>query len=126
MLILILIQIAGLVNNNEELKDDMDDNTSMVWPQIRLMAVTKYQVLLNDPLIKHKASLLLYDEICHLFKEYISSPNFGRFAKFKSRKSLLTSTQKTFNSKTLQPINSLSAKSVLTGDKLIAMYSIST
>jgi hypothetical protein len=69
------------------------------------MAVTKFQVLLNYLLIKHKASLLLYDEICHLFNEYISSPNFDRFAKFKSRKSLLTSTQKTFNSKTLQPID---------------------
>jgi hypothetical protein len=45
------------------------------------------------------------DQICHLFKEYISSPNFDRFAKFKSRRSLLTSTQKTLNSKTLQPIN---------------------
>ena len=69
------------------------------------MAVTKFQVLLNDLLIKHKASLLLYDEICHLFKEYISSPNFDRFAKFKSRRSLLTSTHKTLNSKALQPIN---------------------
>ncbi len=35
--------------------------------------------LFNDLLIKHMASLLLYDEICHLFKEYISSPNFDRF-----------------------------------------------
>jgi hypothetical protein len=93
------------VNNNEELMEDMDDNTSLVRPQIRLMAVTKIQVLLNDLLIKHKASLLLYDEICHLFKEYISSPNFDRFVKFKSRRSLLTSTQKTFNSKALLPIN---------------------
>lgn len=69
------------------------------------MAVTKFQILLNDLLIKHKASLLIYDEICNLFEEYISSPNFDRFAKFKSRRSLLTSTQKTLNSKALQPIN---------------------
>jgi hypothetical protein len=69
------------------------------------MAVTKFQVLLNDLLIIHKASLLLYDEICHLFKQYIYSPNFDRFAKFKSRRSLLTSTQNTFNSKALRPIN---------------------
>ncbi len=82
------------VKNDEELKEDMDDNTSLVRPQIQLMAVTKFQVLLNDLLIKHKASLLLYDEICNLFKQYISSPNFDRFAKFKSRRSLLTSTQK--------------------------------
>ena len=68
------------------------------------MAVTKFQVLLNDLLIKHKASLLLYDEICQLFEQYISSPNFDRFAKFKSRRSLLTSTQKTLNSKALLPI----------------------
>ncbi len=51
------------VNNDEEWKEDMDDNTSLVWLQIQLMAVTKFQILLNDPLIKHKASLLLYDEI---------------------------------------------------------------
>jgi hypothetical protein len=69
------------------------------------MAVTIFQILLNDLLIKHKASLLLYDEICQLLKQYISSPNFDRFAKFKSRRSLLTSTQKTLNSKALQPIN---------------------
>jgi hypothetical protein len=65
------------------------------------MADTKFQVLLNNLLIKHKASLLLCDEICHLFKEYIFSPNFDRFARFKSRRSPLTSTQKTFNSKAL-------------------------
>jgi hypothetical protein len=69
------------------------------------MAVTNFQILLHDLLIKDKASLLLYDEICHLFKQYISSLNFDRVSKFKSRRSLLTSTQKTLNSKTLQPIN---------------------
>jgi hypothetical protein len=69
------------------------------------MAVINFQVILNDLLIKHKASLLLYDEICHLFKEYISSPIFGRFAKFKSRRSQLTYTQKTFDSKALLLIN---------------------
>ncbi len=65
----------------------------------------KFQILLNDLLIKHKASLLLYDDICQLFQQYISSPNFDRFPKFKSRGSLLTSTQKTLNSKALRPIN---------------------
>jgi hypothetical protein len=93
------------VYNDEELKEDMDDNTSLVQPQIRLMAVTNFQVLLNDLLIKHKTSLLLYDEICQLFQQYISSPNFDRFAKFKSRRSVLTSTHNTLNSKALRPIN---------------------
>ncbi len=40
------------VNNDEELKEDMDDNTSLVQLQIRLMAVTQFQILLNDLLIK--------------------------------------------------------------------------
>jgi hypothetical protein len=62
------------VNKDEELKEDMDDNTSLVQPHIRLMAVTKFQILLNDLLIKHKASLLLYDEICHLFEQYCHKP----------------------------------------------------
>jgi hypothetical protein len=60
------------------------------------MAVTKFQ---------NKASLLLYDEICQLFEQYISPPNFDRFAQFKSRRSLVTSTQKTLNFKALRPIN---------------------
>jgi hypothetical protein len=68
------------------------------------MAVEKFQILLSDLLIKHKASLLLYDEIYQLFKQFITSPNSDRFAKFKSRRSLLTSTQKTLNSKALRPI----------------------
>ncbi len=50
------------------------------------MAVTKLQILLNDLLTKHKASLLLYDEICHLFEQKISTPNFDRFSKFKKQK----------------------------------------
>ncbi len=92
------------VNNDEELKEDMDDNTSFLWCQIQMMAVMNFQILLNDLLMKHKASLLLNNEICQLLQQYVSSPNFDRFAKFKSR-SLLTSTQKTLNSQALRPIN---------------------
>jgi hypothetical protein len=71
------------------------------------MAVTKIQILFSDLLIKRKASLLLYDEICQLFQQYIFSPNLDRVAKFKSRRSLLTSRQKTLNSKALWPINEI-------------------
>jgi hypothetical protein len=74
---------------------------------MRMMAVTKFQIILNDLLIKHKARLLIYDEICQLFQNYISLPNFDRFAKFKSRRSLLTSTQISLSSKALQPINGI-------------------
>ncbi len=72
-----------------------------------LQTVTKLQIILNDLLIKHKASLLIYDEVYHLFNNYISSPNFDRFTKLKSRRPLLRSTQKSLNSKALQPINGI-------------------
>ncbi len=32
------------VNNDEELYEDMDDNTLLLWPQIWLMAVTKFKI----------------------------------------------------------------------------------
>jgi hypothetical protein len=69
------------------------------------MAVTKFQVMLNDLLLKHKASLLLYDEIIDLISIYISSLDFNRFDKFKSRKTLLQSTQKSLNTSCLRPLN---------------------
>jgi hypothetical protein len=69
------------------------------------MAVTKFQVMLNGLLLKHKASLLLYDEIVDLISIYISSPGFNRFDKFKSRKMLLQSTQKSLNTNCLRQLN---------------------
>ncbi len=69
------------------------------------MAVTKYQVLLNDLLIKYKASLLPYDEICNLFEQYISSPNLLYLLSSKAEVTTHFYTKKTFNSKALQPIN---------------------
>jgi hypothetical protein len=103
----------SLVNYNEELKEDMDDSISFVCPKIRLMAVMKFQVLLNYLLTKHKASLLLYDEICHLFEQYIFSPTFVRFAKFKSRRSLLTSTQKHLIPRHSNPLMALSDYTII-------------
>ena len=69
------------------------------------MAVTKLQLMLNDLLLKHNASLLLFDEICDLFNRYLSSPHFDQFAKPKSRKSLLRSTEKSYHSASLRPSN---------------------
>jgi hypothetical protein len=44
----------------------------------KIMAVTKFQVMLNDLLLKHKASLLLYDEIIEVISSmYINSPDFN-------------------------------------------------
>ena len=40
-------------------------------------AISKVQIRLNDLINRHKAPLLLYDEIVHLFNDYISSENFS-------------------------------------------------
>jgi hypothetical protein len=67
----------------------------------------RFQVMLNDLLLKHKAkaSLLLYDEIIELVSSYISSPSFNPFDKFKSIRSLLQSTEKSLNTSCLWPVN---------------------
>ena len=94
-----------------EMKDNYDDmfhdvvDSSFLPLHRKTMAVTKFEVMLNDLLLKHKASLLLYDEIIALVSTYISSPNFNRFDKIKSRKSLLRSTQKSLNTNGLRPLN---------------------
>ncbi len=100
-------------NNNDgqsekEVNKQSEKQVNSLLPLLRrkiMMAVTKLQVMLNDLLIKHKASLLLYDEICELFNSYLASPYFDRFAKLKSRKSLLRYPEKTQNTECLQPIN---------------------
>jgi hypothetical protein len=69
--------------------------------QRKRISVNNIDIMLHDLLLKHKASLLLYDKICNLFNRYIASPDFDRFAKLKTRKSLLRSTQKSMNTECL-------------------------
>ena len=51
--------------------------------KIRTMAVTKLQVNLNNLINRNKASLGMYDDICQLFNDYISSGGFDKYAKLK-------------------------------------------
>ncbi len=48
-------------------------------------AISKLQIRLNDLINRHKAPLKLYDEIVHLFNDYISSDNFSKYGKLKTR-----------------------------------------
>jgi hypothetical protein len=84
-------------SDQSETKDTNDVDSCFLPLRRKTMAVTKFQVMLNDLLLKHKANLLLYDEIINLVSTYISSPDFNRYDKFKSRKSLLQSTEKALN-----------------------------
>ncbi len=51
----------------------------------RTTAITKLQVMLNEVINNHKASLKMHDDIVHLFNEYISSPSFDKYATLKQR-----------------------------------------
>ena len=53
-------------------------------------ALSKLQIRLNDVINRHKAPLLLYDEIVHLINDYISSDNFSKYGKLKTRQSYKT------------------------------------
>jgi hypothetical protein len=95
----------GENRDGNDLTFDNDIGSSFRPLHWKTVAVTKLQVMLNDLLLKHKASLLLYDEIIDLISIYISSPDFNRFNKFKSRKILLQSTQKSLSTSCLRPLN---------------------
>ena len=98
--------IQTVDSDNSETKETDDVERSCFLPLRRkTMAVTKFQVMLNDLLLKHNASLLLYDEVINLVSTYISSPDFNKYDKFKSRKSLLQSTEKSLNTSCLRPFN---------------------
>ena len=94
----------GEYGDNCEVMFDNDVDSSFHPLHRKTMAVTKFEIMLNDLLLRHKASLLLYDEIVALVSTYLSSPNFNRYDKIKSRKSLLRSTQKSLNTSGLRPI----------------------
>jgi hypothetical protein len=61
--------------------------------------------MLHNLINKHKTSLQMYDEICHLVSKYISSPNFNQHSKLQSRKSFLKSIKDTNGTHTLRPTN---------------------
>ncbi len=79
----------------------MNHFMSLKPSKTKQISINNIDVMLNDLLLKHKASLLLYDEICNLFNSYLDSPGFDRYARLKSRKSFLMSAQKSMNTLSL-------------------------
>ena len=71
-------------------------------------AISKVQIRLNDLINRHKAPLLLYDEIVHLFNDYISSDNFSKYGKLKTRQSFIKGLEISHPSIiALRPVNKL-------------------
>ncbi len=87
-------------NNVTQFEDSETPNESFHLFQLsqrKQISVNNIDIMLHNLLLKHKASLLLYEKICNLFNSFLASPNFDRFAKLKTRKLLLQSTQKSMN-----------------------------
>ena len=83
-------------NNVTQFEDSETPNESfhLFQPsQRKQISVNNIDIMLHNLLLKHKASLLLYDKICNLFNSYLASPNFDRFAKLKTRKSATINTE---------------------------------
>ena len=61
--------------------------------------------MLHDLIMKHKASLQMFDDICILVNEYTSSPDFSVNTKLQSWKSLLRSVKGSYCTWLLRPYN---------------------
>jgi hypothetical protein len=66
-------------------------------------AISKLQIKLNQLINKHKAPILLYDDIVGLFNNYITSPNFDKCATLKRRKQFVKSIEETYKVSQLRP-----------------------
>jgi hypothetical protein len=61
--------------------------------------------MLHDLVMKHRASLQIFDDICTLVNEYPESPDFSVMTKLPSRKSFLHSSKETYRTHGLRPTN---------------------
>jgi hypothetical protein len=95
--------------NGDDIKDlsnkaNQEEGLKPMQP-LQNMAMNRFQIMLHNLINKHKASLQMYDKICHLVNEYTSSPNFNHHSKLQSRKSFLKSIEEANQTHTLRPTN---------------------
>jgi hypothetical protein len=62
-----------------------------------------FQIMLHDLVMKHRASLQIFDDICSLVNEYTASQDFSVMTKLPSRKSFLCSIKQTYRTHGLRP-----------------------
>jgi len=89
------------IHNHTQDKEDFVCNNSPQRPN----AGNRFQVMLHDLIMKHKASLQMFDNICNLVNEYTSSPDFLVNTKLQSRKSFLHSVEGSYCTRLLRPYN---------------------
>ncbi len=89
------------IHNHTQNEEKLVCNNS---PQ-RSNAGNRFQVMLHDLIIKHKASLQMFDDICNLVNQYTSSPGFAVNTKLQYWKSFLHSVKGSYGTRLLRPYN---------------------
>lgn len=85
-------------NNSHEFHNDYKEAQ-----QQQSTAASKLQIKLNNLINQHKVPIKLYDDIIYLFNEYISSDNFNKYARLKSRKAFINAYESTYKVTHLKP-----------------------
>jgi hypothetical protein len=85
-----------LIHNLTQDKEDFVCNNSSQQPN----AENRFQVMLHDLIMKHKASLQMFENICNLVNEHTSSPDFLVNTKLQSWKSFPRSVKGSYHSVT--------------------------
>jgi hypothetical protein len=68
-------------------------------------ASNRFQIMLHDLVMKRRASLQIFDDICTRVNEYTASPDFSVMTKLPSRKSFLHSIEETYCTHGLRSTN---------------------
>ncbi len=89
------------IHNHTQDKEGFVCNISPQRPN----AGNGFQIILHDLIMKHKASLQMFDDICNLVNEYTSSPDFLVNTKLQSRKSFHHSVEGSYRTRLLRPYN---------------------
>jgi hypothetical protein len=74
-------------------------------PPQQINASNWAQIMPHDLVMKHRASLQIFDEICNLVNEYTASPDFSVMTKLPSWRSFLRSIEETYCTLGLRPTN---------------------
>jgi hypothetical protein len=89
------------IHNHTQDKEKLVCNNS---PQ-RSNAGNRFQVMLHDLIMKHKASLQMFDDICNLVNQYTSSQDFVVDTKLQSWKLFLRSVEGSYCTRLLRLYN---------------------
>jgi hypothetical protein len=71
----------------------------------RSNAQNRFQVMLHDLIMRHKASLQMFDDVCHLVNEYTLSQDFSIHTKLQCWKSFLRYMEGSHRTHLLWPTN---------------------